>query len=61
MDNIVNNGYFLGILNFLIVLLQLYIHSEVKRLEQVFNERLKVFETKIEMLEKKIEKNNVNI
>ena len=61
MDNIVNNGYFLGILNFLIVLLQLYIHSEVKRLEQVFNEKLKVFETKIEMLEKKIEKNNVNI
>ena len=61
MENIINNGYFLGILNFLIVLLQLYIHSEVKRLEQVFNERLKVFETKIEMLEKKIEKNNVNI
>jgi len=61
MDSLVNNGYFLGILNFLIVLLQLYIHSEVKRLEQVFNERLKVFETKIEMLERKIEKNNVNI
>ncbi|MGC9001297.1 hypothetical protein [Caldisericum sp.] len=56
MDKIFTNEAILLLINLFIVIIQFYIRVEIRRLEDVLNEKIKNIETTIEILKELVQK-----
>ncbi|MGC9131859.1 MAG: hypothetical protein ACP5H5_09790 [Pyrobaculum sp.] len=56
MDKIFSNEVILLFINLFIVIIQFYIRVEIRRLEDVLNERIKNIESTVEILKELVQK-----
>lgn len=56
MDKISTNEAILLLINLFIVIIQFYIRVEIRRLEDVLNERIKNIESTVEILKELVQK-----